>query len=309
VSAETDRLGAFDPFGAPQRSRRAREARRYFILDVFTDTPLEGNPLAVLADARGLCTEEMQRLARELNLSETVFVLPAQAQGDALVRIFTPTSELPFAGHPVLGTGVLLGAALERDGIVLETGAGPVPLQLAPMQGGVGFGRIRQPIPTWSAYEREVELLAALGVGGSGLPVEVYCNGPRHVYVEIDSEEALAALAPDLGALARLGEIGVSCFAAADGRCRTRVFAPGLGVAEDPATGSAAGPLAVHLCRHGRLAFGDEIEIRQGLEIGRPSLLLARAQGTPERVDRVEVGGSAVIMAAGELHLASRSPR
>jgi trans-2,3-dihydro-3-hydroxyanthranilate isomerase len=162
---------------------------------------------------------------------------------------------------------------------------------------------MRQPIPTWGPYEHEAELLAALGVERSGLPVEAYVNGPTHLSVELADEDALVALAPDMRALNALGEIGVSCFAGSGGRWKTRVFAPGLGVAEDPATGSAAGPLAVHLARHGRIGFGEEIEIRQGAEVGRPSLLLARTVGSEDSIERVEVGGSAVIVARGEFLL------
>jgi trans-2,3-dihydro-3-hydroxyanthranilate isomerase len=269
-------------------------------VDAFTDVPLQGNALGVFTDARGISPETMQRLARELNLSETVFMLPASGQDDCRIRIFTPTRELPFAGHPVLGAAFVAGSALERDAVVLETGAGPVHVELAREAGRVVFGRMRQPIPTWRAYEHETELLLALGVERSGLPVEAYENGPVHVYVELDSEAAVAQLRPDIGALAGLGGLCVSCFAGGGRSWKTRMFAPALGVAEDPATGSAAGPLAVHLSRHGRIAFGEEIEIRQGAEIDRASLLHARAEGSPERIERVEVGGAAVIVAGGE---------
>jgi trans-2,3-dihydro-3-hydroxyanthranilate isomerase len=122
--------------------------------------------------------------------------------------------------------------------------------------------------------------------------------------VALGSEEAVAALRPDLGRLSELPhELGVNCFAGAEGRWKTRMFAPGLGVTEDPGTGSAAGPLAVHLARHGRIAFGDEIEISQGAEVGRPSTLYARAEGSQDEVTKVEVGGSAVVVARGEFQL------
>jgi trans-2,3-dihydro-3-hydroxyanthranilate isomerase len=296
VAQDADRLAAFDALAAGP----AGERRRYVVVDAFTDAPLEGNALGVFTDARGISSETMQRIARELNLSETVFMLPAQERGDCRIRIFTPTVELPFAGHPVLGAAFVAGSALERDTVGLETGLGLVPVELAREAGRVVFGRMRQPVPTWRAYEREAELLLALGVRRSGLPVEAYTNGPVHVYVELDSEAAVAQLRPDIAALAALGEVGVNCFAGSGGSWKTRMFAPALGVAEDPATGSAAGPLAVHLSRHGRIAFGEEIEIRQGAEIGRPSVLHARAAGAPEQIERVEVGGSAVIVAGGE---------
>lgn len=275
----------------------------YVLLDVFTDTALEGNQLAVFPEAPDLPAGEMQRLARELNLSETVFVRPAQQGGDAYVRIFTPAAELPFAGHPVLGSAIVVGGERGLEQVTLETGSGPVPVVVRAGSGQASSGWMRQPIPTWSPYEHEEELLAALGVERSGLPVEAYVNGPTHLSVEFADEDAVVALAPDMRALNALGEIGVSCFAGSDRRWKTRVFAPGLGVAEDPATGSAAGPLAVHLARHGRIGFGEEIEIRQGAEVGRPSLLLARTVGSGDAIERVEVGGSAVLVARGEFLL------
>ena len=272
----------------------------FFVVDVFTRTPLEGNQLGVFPEASGLSGEAMQRLARELNFSESVFVLPAEKGGDARVRIFTPRYEIPFAGHPVLGCAFVVGAETDAATVTLETGLGPIPIELEREQGRIVFGRMRQAVPAWRPYEHERGLLDALGVDRSGLPVEAYPNGPLHVYVALESEEAVAALRPDLMALEELGDFAANCFAGAGRSWKTRMFAPAGGVPEDPATGSAAGPLAIHLARHGRTAFGDEIEIHQGAEVGRPSVLYARADGTGDRVDRVEVGGSAVVVARGE---------
>lgn len=274
---------------------------RYVVADVFTSTPLEGNPVAVFTDGRGLPPQRMQQIAREFNLSETVFVLPAGDTADARARIFTPAAEMPFAGHPVLGTAFVLGAAGGQDTIRLETGAGVIRIDLARENGRIVSGRMRQPVPDWAPYDKTDELLAALGVTSAELPVEVYRNGPRHVYVALASEPEVAAVQPDLGALARLPAIGAVCFAGTGHRWKARNFAPALGVPEDPATGSAAGPLAVHLARHGRIAFGQEIEISQGAEIGRPSTLYARATGDGDRIDAVEVAGGAVVVARGEL--------
>ena len=266
---------------------------------MFTASPLQGNQLGVFPDGRGLDGALMQRTARELNLSETVFFLPSERGCDARVRIFTPVGELPFAGHPVLGSAFVLGDLLGVAKVSLETGLGPVPVELERDGDRVVFGRMEQPIPVAEPFEHVAELLAALGGPESGLPVEAYRNGPRHVYVELASEAEVAGLRPDQRALAEL-QIGVSCFAGHGARWKTRMFAPFHGVPEDPATGSAAGPLAVHLARHGRIAFGEEVEIRQGEEIGRPSVLYARADGTADRIERVLVGGSAVIVARGE---------
>jgi trans-2,3-dihydro-3-hydroxyanthranilate isomerase len=259
--------------------------RRYLIADVFTASPLQGNQLGVFPDGRGLDGALMQRTARELNLSETVFFLPSERGCDVRVRIFTPVGELPFAGHPVLGSAFVLGDLLGVAKVSLETGLGPVPVELERDGDRVVFGRMEQPIPVAEPFEHVAELLAALGGPESGLPVEAYRNGPRHVYVELASEAEVAGLRPDQRALAEL-QVGVSCFAGHGASWKTRMFAPFLGVPEDPATGSAAGPLAVHLARHGRIAFGEEVEIRQGEEIGRPSVLYARADGTAERIER-----------------------
>jgi len=278
---------------------------RYVVADVFTDTPLEGNPVAVFTDGRGLSDEEMQRLARELNLSESVFVLPSELDAHARIRIFTPSAELPFAGHPTLGSAFVLAGPLQAPVLRLETGMGIVPVALEREQDRIVFGRMEQPLPTWEAFAEEEALFAALGVGGSELPVLVYENGPRFVYVGLSSEDDVVALRPDFNALLDLagGLVGVDCFAGSGARWKSRMFAPGAGVVEDPATGSAAGPLAVHLARHERIGFGDEIEISQGAEIGRPSTLYARADGSADGLERVEVGGSAVIVARGEFRL------
>jgi trans-2,3-dihydro-3-hydroxyanthranilate isomerase len=277
---------------------------RYVVADVFTDRPLAGNQLAVFTDARDIPEERLQPLAREVNFSETVFVYPPAGDGHVRIRIFTPMDELPFAGHPVLGTAFVLAGPLQLPEIRLETGAGVVPVRLDRDEGRIVFGRMEQPIPKVEPFDRQEELLAAVGVDGSELPIELYDLGIRHVYVGLSSEEAVAALEPDLAALRRLtGIVGVNCFAGSGPRWKTRMFAPADGVPEDPATGSAAGPLAVHLARHGRVEFGQEIEIRQGEEIRRPSTLYARVEGSPERIEKVEVGGAAVVVARGEFRL------
>jgi trans-2,3-dihydro-3-hydroxyanthranilate isomerase len=274
---------------------------RYVVADVFTDTPLEGNQVAVFTDGRDLAGETMQALAREMKFSESVFVLPTEADADVRIRIFTPAAEIPFAGHPTLGTAFVLGMPLQKTVMRIETGNGVVPVELEREGARIVFGRMEQPIPSVEAYDDADELLAALGVAESKLPIEVYDNGLRHVYVCLGSEDEVAAVEPDFARLARRGALlGANCFAGEGRRWKTRMFAPGGGVPEDPATGSAAGPLALHVARHGLAPFGEEIEISQGAEIGRPSKLYARIEGSAEKVERVEVGGSAVIVARGE---------
>src|SRR5919202_343534 len=277
-------------------------AFRYVVADVFTDVPLTGNQLAVFTDARDLPEEQLQPLAREMAFSETVFVYPAERDGHVRIRIFTPTAELPFAGHPVLGTAFVLGAPLQLGEIRLETGAGVVPVVLEREGARIVFGRMSQPVPEWEPFGQAEEVQELLGVR-SQLPVELYHLGPTHVYLGLGSEDEVAALAPDFGALARLTNAGVNCFAGSGRAWKNRMFAPADGVGEDPGSGSAAGPLAIHPARHGRIEFGHEIEISQGSEIARPSKLYATAWVTPDRIERVEVGGSAVIVARGEFRL------
>ena len=304
---------------------------RYVVVDVFTDEPLTGNQLAVFTDAREIPEDMLQPLAREMAFSETVFVypptrsesadekalqgaldresdeetvfvLPAEAGGHVRIRIFTPATELPFAGHPVLGSAFVLGAPLQLVEIRLETGAGVIPVTLEREGARITFGRMQQPIPNWEPFAQAEELQELLGVR-SQLPVEAYDLGPHHVFLELGSKAEVAALEPDFGALARLTHIGVNCFAGSGTSWKTRMFAPASGVAEDPATGSACGPLGMQLARHGRIEFGQEVEVSQGAEMGRPSTLYVRVDGSADQIERVEVGGSAVIVARGEFRL------
>jgi trans-2,3-dihydro-3-hydroxyanthranilate isomerase len=292
---------------------------RYAVADVFTDKALTGNPVAVFTDARGLDGVAMARIAREMNLSETVFVLPAQVDGDVRVRIFTPVNELPFAGHPTLGAAVVLGQAHPGDMLRMETGMGTVPFSLAREGSRVTWVTMAQPVPEREPYPMAEALLKALGVVASTVPVEGYRNGPRHVYIGLSTVAELSALRPDLLALAEHEDMSAFCFAPWNGQWRAqgrtqgrpqwraRMFSPAYGVAEDAATGSAAGPLAVHLARHGLAPWGVEVVIHQGVEMGRHSVMHARAFRAPDMtVDRVEVSGSAVVVARGELDL-SRS--
>jgi len=276
---------------------------RYVVADVFTERALEGNQLAVFTDARSLDEKKMQALALEIGFSETTFVLPPEQGGTVRIRIFTPRTELPFAGHPCLGTAWVLASSLQRDHIELETPSGIVPVELERDERGViSFGRMDQPLPSVEPYPDPGALFRAVGVDGSRLPVERYDNGVRHTFVNLASPEDVAALRPDFAALAEL-EVMVSCFAGSGTAWKTRMFAPSDGVPEDPATGSAAGPLVVHVCRHGLVEWGEWIEISQGVEIGRPSTLFARADAREDELQRVAVGGQAVVVARGEFRL------
>jgi len=271
---------------------------RYVFADVFTDKPLTGNQLAVFTDARGLDDATMQALTREIGFSETVFVLPPEQGGTARIRIFNPATEMRFAGHPTLGTAFVLGAPLQRSIIELETLAGIVPVALERDESGaIVFGRMTQPVPRVEAVEDPDGVLASIGAGRSALPIELYDNGARHILVTLEDPSALERLTPDGEAIASLEITGVNAFARSEDGWRNRMF---WAHGEDPATGSAAGPIACHLARHGRIAWGEEIVIAQGVEMGRPSTLHARAEGGDGLIDAVEVGGAAVVVARGE---------
>jgi trans-2,3-dihydro-3-hydroxyanthranilate isomerase len=274
---------------------------RYVVVDVFTDTPLAGNQLAVFTDARELDGELMQALALEIGFSETTFVLPPEEGGHARVRIFNPRHEMAFAGHPILGTAWVLAQPLQRSVIELETGSGMVPVEIERDESGaLVFGRMQQPVPTIRALDETDALFVSLDVERSELPVELYDNGATHIIVTLESEAAVAALAPDPAAIARFEVTGVNCISGSGARWKNRVF---WQLGEDAATGSAAGPIACHLSRHRLLEWGEWIEISQGVEIGRPSTLFARADGGDGAIERVLCGGRAVVVARGEFRL------
>jgi trans-2,3-dihydro-3-hydroxyanthranilate isomerase len=274
---------------------------RYVVVDVFTDTPLTGNQLAVFTDARELDGALMQALALEIGFSETAFVLPAEKGGHARVRIFNPGHEMAFAGHPILGTAWVLAQPLQRSVIELETGSGMVPVEIERDESGaLVFGRMQQPVPTVHALDETDALFVSLDVERSELPVELYDNGATHIIVTLESEAAVAALAPDTASIALFEVTGVNCVSRSGVRWKNRMFWP---LGEDAATGSAAGPIACHLSRHGLVEWGEWIEISQGVEIGRPSTLFARADGGDGVIERVFCGGRAVVVARGEFRL------
>jgi trans-2,3-dihydro-3-hydroxyanthranilate isomerase len=275
----------------------------YLVVDSFTDTPLRGNPVAVFFDADDLSAGRMQSIAGEMNLSEVTFVLRPKSGGDAHIRIFTPVNELPFAGHPLLGTAIALGESVQEDELRLETAMGVITFELERADGRVVAARMGQPVPTWVEFDRTGELLAALGVPVPELPVEIYSNGPRHVLVGLGSVAALSRIDPDHRALAAFPDMATNCYAGSGTSWRNRMFSPAYGVKEDAATGSAAGPLAIHLARHGRIEFGQWIDIHQGVEMGRSALMRAAVEGAGNRITSVRVAGSGVPVARGVIYV------
>jgi trans-2,3-dihydro-3-hydroxyanthranilate isomerase len=272
---------------------------RYVICDVFTDQPLAGNPLAVFTDARGLSGELMQALAREMNLTETAFVLPGQARGQVRVRIFNRSRELPFSGHATLGTAFVLGGPLQTEQIRTELLAGEVPVRLERDGAHIHFAWMSPPPARPLAVDEAAPILLALGLKEPGSPLLGYDNGLQHICLYLPSAGSVAALAPNFSALAAATSAGVSAFHFDGELCTARYFAPRCGIDEDAATGSAAAPMALYLKSTGLLADGQALRIAQGAEVGRPSTLYARLTAA-ESQPSIEVGGSARIVARGQ---------
>lgn len=269
---------------------------RYTIVDVFTSTPLEGNALAVFTGGDGLDDATMQALARETNLSETTFLQRAEQDGTARCRIFTSRNELPFAGHPVLGTAWVIARATPIHTVGLETGVGTIPVRIERDGGFVTRAMMTQPDPLFGPPEDDRAAIAsALGTDLSDDPV-LAANGIRHLLCPVAS---LDDVQPDASALARLSSTTVVAYTPPNGRdVSVRVFAPGDGVLEDPATGSAAGPLAVHLLSAGAIEPG-RLDVHQGAFVERPSLIEVEvAADEPPRV-----GGSCVVVARGQFEI------
>jgi trans-2,3-dihydro-3-hydroxyanthranilate isomerase len=283
----------------------------FVTLDVFTNTRFGGNPLAVFPDARGLSDADMQALAREFNLSETTFVLPpADPANTARVRIFTPAYELPFAGHPNVGTGfVLAGQGRDAGGTLrFEEGAGLVEVTVARDSAGEVTGAtVAAPQSLTLADGPSPEAIAACAglhpadvMTSSHAPVEASLGNP--VVIAEVAVEALAGAAPDIEQFRRAagsdGKFLLYLYGFDDGRVRARMFAPLAGIMEDPATGGAAAPLAALL-----LSLGDDAggtwDITQGVEMGRPSLLRTTATRTADGI-RATVGGDCVQVLSGE---------
>ena len=294
---------------------------RYHTLDVFTGRVFGGNPLAVFPDARGISGETMQAVARELNLSETVFVLPPEAGGTRRVRIFTPGAELPFAGHPTVGTAILLVALGEMPGgegeveIVLEEGVGPVPVRVR-VRGGVPvsarFTAARPPEVGAAAALAELARMIGLDVGDLADDWEpaTASAGVPFTVIPLRDVDALGRARLDLAVWERVLSAGEASHvypivpAAPGGTVRVRMFAPNMGIAEDPATGAAAAALGGYLARgasDGTLRW----TVEQGIEMGRPSRIELEADVENGAVARVRVGGSAVRVSEGTMEIPS----
>jgi trans-2,3-dihydro-3-hydroxyanthranilate isomerase len=291
-------------------------------LDVFTRTPLTGNPLAIFTDARGLTDQQMQSLAREMNLSETTFVLPREPQVEAeegkRVRIFTVEEELPFAGHPTLGTALYLHSTAASREIVLDLNVGKIGVRFSTDSdhrrnrvAGDVFGEMRQRDPEFGPTLPPDKVASVLGTDGgeiaAGRPSQIVSTGLPFAIVPIRDSKTLANLKPDLAKVGALleGTGARFCYFISPERqdqleVRARMFFYG---GEDPATGSAAGCAVSWMVRHGVAKSDEQIVIYQGVEARRPSEIFVRATRKGEKVINVRVGGYAVEVLRGTVSL------
>ncbi|ULH16982.1 PhzF family phenazine biosynthesis protein (plasmid) [Deinococcus sp. KNUC1210] len=299
-------------------------AYQFVTLDVFTDRPFGGNQLAVFPDARGLSDAEMQALAAEFNLSETTFVLPPEDPANtARVRIFHRTAEMPFAGHPTVGTAFVLADRAQNDLLRFEEIAGLIEVRLDRDGAGTVVGAtIAAPQPLTVGAELPVALAAACaGIAPDGivtanhLPTIASDGGNPRLLLEV-TEPALAAAAPDLAAFRRAlaarpsfgGKLSLYLYRRGEATLHARMFSPLTGTWEDAATGSAATPLAGFLLHLSGDANGAW-DIVQGVEMGRPSLLRTAAWRTADGGIRASVGGGCVLMMRGEVILPDETAR
>ena len=300
---------------------------QFYKADVFTDQPFGGNPVAVIPDAVGLSDHEFQQIAREMNLSETVFVVPPTDPAAIVkLRIFSPTQEIPFAGHPVIGTFFVLSALNKfplQDPVtrfMFECNIGLFPVELFVVSGRVEHVRMSQPAPlflgTVDALQDIYEISQALGLNKANivdtrLPIEIVSTGLPVVIVPVRTLTAVKSIQVDLTGTntvcARLGVNGIMVFTSLTvedwASVHTRMFAAPIGIVEDPATGSASGALGAYLVKNGVVDVGPTTEIvtEQGYEIDRPSRILVQVFSDDDMIQEIKVGGQAVLVAEGKL--------
>ena len=297
----------------------------YHRVDVFTDRAFGGNPLAVFTNGRGLETETMQAIAKEFNLSETTFVVPPDdPRHDWRVRIFTPGSELPMAGHPTVGTSYVLARehliprGVAESSIVLEEGVGPVPVRVEFEGGEPTFAEMTQPLPRFGPRfgdARAAAEMLSLKVEDvdTSLPLEVVSCGVPFLYVPLKTLDAARRARPraDLFDNALGGVVPPEVFIFTreveheGSTVHSRMFAPGLGVTEDPATGGASGPLGCYLVRYGLVPCDASADIvsEQGIEMGRPSFIRIRIERDGEEITAVRVGGQCQFVGEGFIEI------
>ena len=298
----------------------ADRAYRYLHYDVFTDRPLTGNQLAVFTDPAGLTTDDMTRITREKNFSECTFILPAERDDtDVNVRIFCPDGEMSFAGHPTIGSTFALAhegrVTPSQSRVVLGLGLGPTPVDLEWNDGQLAFAWMTQRPPEFGrTIDARERMASALGIEAGAirdrLPIQEISCGVPFLYVPVSSRAAVDQCALDPRAVEAifkdndLTSGGVFVFSTEPGADDATVYSRMLGTdREDPATGSASGPLGGYLVRYGLVpdSRAGRIVSRQGVKMSRPSRVHIRITGTPDHIAGVQVGGASVLVGHGRI--------
>lgn len=312
---------------SPCRNLKLCFSMRYIHVDVFTDTPFEGNQLAVFPDPKALDTPLMQAIAREMNFSESTFIFPPDRGGDVKMRIFTPGAELPMAGHPTIGSTFALAAegviTPGRTDFVFELGVGPTPVSLEWKNGALSFAWMTQQLPKFGGTIRDRKSLAhAIGLAepdlADGLPAQVISCGVPFLFVPLSSRKAIDAISIDRKTLARCcSDSGIeelpTFFFTTEGKQEqgaaqtvySRMLAASFGISEDPATGGASGPLGCYLLQH-KLVTAEaarNILSLQGVLMKRPSRIHISIDSHNGGITRVRVGGQSVLVGTGELNV------
>jgi trans-2,3-dihydro-3-hydroxyanthranilate isomerase len=301
-------------------------AYRYLHLDVFTNRAFEGNQLAVFPEPQGLSASQMQTIAKEMNFSESTFIFPPDGKGDVRMRIFTPAEELPMAGHPTIGSTFALALegtiARGREQFVFELGVGPTPVSLEWNDGGLAFAWMTQLLPVFGGVIADrAAFAAAVGLSPQDLigdhPVQSVTCGVPFLFVPVATRAAVDAVSIDRKALVRcseasgLKELPIFFFSperkgSGPETVYSRMLAPGFGIAEDPATGSASGPLGCYMVRYGLIApdAARSMLSLQGAAMGRPSQVHIAIDSENGSITRVRVGGASVLVGRGTLDIA-----
>ncbi len=304
-----------------------KRSLKFYQADVFSSQPFGGNPVAVFPDAQGLADDELQQIAREMNLSETVFVFPPTDPAAVVrLRIFTPTQEIPFAGHPVIGTFYVLAqlglVAVPHPitRVAQECNIGLFPVELHKEDGQVVRVVMSQPAPQFlervDSPEDLYKVASVLGIAKhvieeAKFPLEVVSTGLPVLIVPVRTLTAVRSIRPDASAITdlcrRVGANGILVFTTvtveSSATVHTRMFAPAIGILEDPATGSASGALGAYLVQNGVVEVGPmtEIVVEQGYEIERPSRILVQVESDDDAIQTVKVGGQCVMVVEGTL--------
>ncbi|MSQ77211.1 MAG: PhzF family phenazine biosynthesis protein [Nitrospiraceae bacterium] len=306
-----------------------RRTLKFYQADVFTDEPFGGNPVAVLPDAAGLTDEELQKVAREMNLSETVFVFPpTDPKAAAKVRIFTPKQEIPFAGHPILGTFYLLGKLKQISltepitSLFYECNIGVFPIEMHVHKNDILRVVMTQPKPEFLGTVDSPDVLPAIAnalgmdkraISDAKFPIEVVSTGLPVIIVPVRTLTAVRSIVPNPTAIIDLcrrhGANGIMVFTTVTvdefSTVHTRMFASPIGILEDPATGSASGALGAYLVHNGvvEVAITTEIIAEQGYEMDRPSRIIIQVESDDDMIQEVKVGGEVVMVIEGTITL------